>query len=158
MTVIGNKKRIAFDIGAYYPGSKQQQHIRTWVGNKSINPLDDIVYLPSFYSKLAAEIERLESNDFSRPEFSGLEQYDIFDRLEQESTAIFQVLSYDLSTCAAICYYIEYDSKGVILLKFWDHRHEPAEEIGKVFSVEISKEDMIKTMKEALNNLSDAWV
>lgn len=57
MTIIGDNNFIAFDIGLYYADSIQQQHITTWVGGKQINPLDDLVYLPSFYTKLKNEID-----------------------------------------------------------------------------------------------------
>lgn len=85
MTIIGDNNFIAFDIGLYYADSIQQQHITTWVGGKQINPLDDLVYLPSFYTKLKNEIDWLEAHKFLRSNCDGLLQDEVFDRLENET-------------------------------------------------------------------------
>ena len=107
---------------------------------------------------LKKEIDRIETNEFIRLDCDGLQPDEIFDRLEHEDSSMFQVLNYDSSTCAAICYFLAYDSTSTILFKYWDGRHKPSEEIGRVYCVEISKDSILKVMKEALGQLSDVWV
>jgi hypothetical protein len=158
MAIVGDKKHIAFEIGSYWADSIQQQHITIWIGNKRINPIDDVVYLPTFYTMLKKEIDRIETNEFSRLDCDRLQPDEIFHRLEHEDSSMFQVLNYDSSTCAAICYFLAYDSTSTILFKYWDDRHKPSEEIGRVYCVEISKDSILKVMKEALGKLSDVWV
>ncbi len=93
-----------------------------------------------------------------RLDCDGLQPDEIFNRLENEPTTMFQVFNYDSTTCAAICYFLEYDSRSTVLFKYCDNRHQPSDEIGRVFSIEISIEALLKVMKEALNKLSDVWV
>ena len=158
MMIIGDKTRFAFDIGLYWNESKQHQHITIWSAGQPINPIDDVVYLPSFYTKLQNEIRRLEKNDFGRPDLNGLHLPEIFKRLDEEENELRQVLCYDVSTSPARCFFLEQDSGGVLLWSYWDSRHFPSEETGSVFSLDISKEELLDVLKGSLDNLSDVWV
>ncbi len=158
MNIVGDKTRFAFEIGPYWSESKQHQHITIWSAGQPINPIDDVVYLPSFYTKLQNEIRRLENNDLGRPDLHGLRLPEIFKRFDEEENELHQVLCYDVSTCPARCFFLEQGSDGVLLWSYWDSRHIPSEETGSVFTMDISKEELLGVLKESLGNLSDVWV
>ena len=158
MKLIGEKRTFGVEIGPYCEDSKQLQHIRVWVGGKCINPIDDVVYLPTFYTKLENEICRLESNAFSNSNFSTLTDQELFDTLKLDYAGHHQVLLYDVSIGAAQCYFVDGRSGNTLLCAYWEGRHDPKSEVGVVFGVHITKEQLLETLRSVLSNLSNQWV
>ena len=158
MKVVGDKTRFAMEIGPYRYESKQLQHVTIWSAGKSLNPVDEVVYLPTFYTKLQTEIRRIEDGDFERTDLEGLSLEEIYQRFDDEENEIHQILCYDMSTCPAKCFFLEQDSGSTLLWSYWDTRHNPSDEIGAVFALDISKEELSDVLRESLRNLSDVWV
>lgn len=155
--IIGERNKLAFEVGQLWEGSKQHQNIVTWLGEKNINEFDSIVYLPSFCTHLDQEIEKLKTGSFFRNEFQGESHETIFHKLDSDEARDLKVLEFDVTVCAAHCYLIEKDETLVVLFSFWDPRHRPESEIGKVFSVVVDLEYLLSTMRKLSENLTRDW-
>ena len=154
MNIIGTKSLIAFEIGAFYANSKQLRHISIWLANKVINPIDNVVYLPSFCHYLSTEICRLRDNSLEISELADSVDEQVFTELAEEDYELHQVLNYDSSTCPAKCFFIERTVGNTLVFSYWDPRHEPKSEIGKVFGLKLSKNELLHVLSELSSTLS----
>ena len=158
MMAIGSRALVAFEIGDYWRDSKQHQHIDLWVGNKRITGDDNVVYLPTFYSKLENEILRLQSHEFFSADLRGLSVEDAFRLLDSRDDTFHRVLNYDLTVGIAKCFLYADGPVYRIVGAFRHPSHEPRDEIGKVFSAAVTNDVLIDTLRVALNSLSRVWV
>jgi hypothetical protein len=156
MGLIGDRTKLAVDIGDYWEGSKQNQHIKVWLGGKDITSVDDVVYLPTFYHNLKNDIEKLKSHTDVRID-NNLSDEALFIQFEMADAAQHRILSLDLTTMSARCYYVHSQNSSYIIFSYWDERHEPRSEVGKVFHVDIEKEEIVNTLQETLHNISTRW-
>ena len=130
--IVGDPEILAFEIGESYEGAKSAHHITIWAANRRINPIDDVVYLPAFWTKLDREIRRLGEDQFAAPEFDDLSDSEIFASLEHtedftpEKHWVHKVLCYDISTNPATCYFIDRKA-GNTLIKLMEIESPPAE-------------------------------
>jgi hypothetical protein len=155
MKIIGDKNKVAFEIGEFWQGSKQNQHINYWVGGKKITCFDDVIYLPTFYTALEGEIHMLENEDFVIGNSANLSDEELFRKLDAADDQLNDVLNYDITVCPATCYLVRLNNKHKIIYSFWDDRHA---EVNRIFSIEIDKQYLIQILKETLNELSSTWI
>ena len=150
MKLIGNKEIVGFEIGPYCAGSKQLQEINTWVKGKHIHVHDNIVYLPAFYTHLEREILALEKNDYSQSGLMNRSDDELYAHLMENWEQL--ILRYDIGVNPAWCVFVESPPSDFILFSLQDLQSE----IGNLFKVEISKQQLLKTLRELLANLSNA--
>ncbi|WP_437634863.1 hypothetical protein [Sorangium sp. So ce854] len=156
MGLIGERTKLAVDIGDPWEGSKQNQHIKVWLGGKDITSVDDVVYLPTFYSNLKNDIEKLKSYAYVSTDDAPSNEA-LFARFEEIDAVQHRILSLDSTTMSARCYYVYSPDSSYILFSYWDERHEPKSEVGKVFRVDIGREEIINTLQASLQNISAKW-
>jgi len=154
VSIVGDKTRLAFEIGAYWKSSKQHQHINVWLAGRHLTAEDDLVYLPSFYTHLEEEIVVVESASWRRTDFAGMSQEEIFRHLENDECHNHRVLRYDATVCRFDSFYFEEGTNGVFLCSTWP----PDQEAGHVFGVQISRSEFLSVLKELLSKLSGSWV
>ncbi|OZG72962.1 hypothetical protein BTA51_13465 [Hahella sp. CCB-MM4] len=157
MKIIGNKEAVALGIGNFWEGSKQQQEIQTWLDNRHLTEFDSIVYLPTFYTHLEREIQKLKGNSFYQKDFVGTNDDRIFEIFDLADNDFHKVLCYDITTCSASCYFYNNGTEDRIVYSFWDPRHEPQSEIGKVYGLTIDKPYLIEVLSNTLSELSTDW-
>lgn len=157
MQTIGKVSTLAFTVGDYWESSKQHQAITLWIDGKNFSEYDNIVYLPTFYTKLKNEIDRIKSGSFYREEFKQLYHADIYRLLEERDVYQFKVLCYDLTTVSANVYLIDNGKNFSLIYSFLDQRHEPASEIGEVYSMAIDKAYFLNVLQQTLDSLSTTW-
>lgn len=156
MGLIGERTKLAIDIGDHWEGSKQNQHMKVWLGGKDITSVDDVVYLPTFYNNLKKDIEKLESYTYTDTDNDPSDAA-LFNHFEMTDAAQHRILALDLTTMSARCYYVYSRKSSYIIFSYWDERHEPRSEVGKVFHVDIEKEEIVTILHEALQNISTEW-
>ncbi|WP_438026206.1 hypothetical protein [Sorangium sp. So ce233] len=156
MGLIGERAKLAVDIGDHWERSKQNQHMKIWLGGKDITSVDDVVYLPTFYNNLKNDIEKLKAYAHTSTNNSPRDEA-LFNHLEMTDAAQHRILSLDLTTMSARCYYIYSQNSSYILFSYWDERHEPKSDVGKVFRVDIKKEEIVDILQETLNSISTKW-
>lgn len=156
MGLIGERTRLAVDIGECWEGSKQNQHIKVWLGGKDITSVDDVVYLPTFYNNLKNDIAKLKSYAYVSTDDDPSDEA-LFAHFDATDAVQHRILSLDSTTMSARCYYVYSPDSSYIIFSYWDERHEPRSETGRVFRVDIEREEIIDTLQEALQNISTKW-
>ena len=145
MQAIGDKEIIAFEVGENWDSSPHHQHIGIWLSGRKLNPIDDVVYLPTFRGKLASEIDRLTNNAF-RVDDCEDDRDAIYRRVSENLDH--QILNYDVSICVANTFFLEVGDRGKVLFSFWDERHDPSDEIGIVFEADVDKATIVKALNQ----------
>lgn len=147
MPTIGDLADFGFQIEL---DSRNYGRVTMWIAGRKLNPLDNDIYLPTFHSRLERDIQRLESKPFVCDGFDELSRQATYEHLEQVTNCELKVLDFDSTVRAAICYYVENLAVGTILWSYWDSVHEPADEIGKVFSHGIQKHNLLSILRDSL--------
>ena len=157
MKIIGNKSHFAIELGSFWEGSKQHQDIKTWINGENVSGFDSVVYLPSYYSNLNREIDRLQIGDFYSKSFLGKSDAELFQLIHQNEDDHFKVLCYDLTVCSASCYFVDTGVSERIIYSFLDDKYKLEQDTENVFSVNIKKELLLTILKKVFSNLSTVW-
>lgn len=152
----GEDGLLEFELGEYWQSSKQNQYITVLCGGYNVTSIDNLAYLPTFYARLLEDIEKLKKESFLLKE-----TYDdinkLYHSLDENFDKNHQILAFDITNMSARCYFINADNESYILFSYWDRRHKPSSEIGKVFKVVISQSSLLSILESLKKKISTKW-
>lgn len=150
--LIGNKSLVAFNVQGCAEGYNNSQIIDLWVDGRLITKVDNIAYLPSFFTHLDRELDKLKCDLYESEDLAGLDESEVFKRLAYGG---FQVLSYDVSINSALMYFYTVAGAGKLFYSFFDRGDGMEEDAGVVRSMPIDKDYLIGVLEELKSRLLD---
>ena len=158
MKIIGNKSLLAIELGSFWEGSKQHQDIKTWINGENVSGFDSVVYLPSYYTSLNREIDRLKKGSFYSENFLNKSDSELFQLMYLTENDHNKVLCYDITVCSVDCYFVNTEISERILYSFRNNKNKDEQEsANNVFSIDIRKELFLSILIRTVDNLSTQW-
>jgi hypothetical protein len=168
MKTFGDKATFAFEVGERVSGDLRTVNI--FIGGRNICCDDNKPYIPQFIGSIARSAEGLKTIDeylkFERC-FSGMtveEAHEFVKSTRDENSENYDIeddkiylthsfMDWGPTTDNVTSFLLPVENKFFLTYEFWRETHEPASEIGRIYSMEVLPREIIEAISITLLEL-----